>query len=380
MNEQDFDSIRPFRDDEIAPAIKQIVSNSKFQSVLDFLFPGEQDKYRKIFAQSKTVRDVQRNFMHKVIYRILAKSSDGLTNSGFDNYNEAGHIILSNHRDILLDSGILNIILMDEGFETAEITFGNNLIISPFFELTAKVNKMITVIRDGSPRELLFNSIRLSNYISNEIINRNNSVWVAQRPGRTKNGSDKTEISILKMLSFYKKDNFYEAIKNLDIIPLSISYEWEPCDIMKIRETYLSKQAAYVKKEQEDLQSTLGGIVSPKGRIHFAMGKPLNDFLDEIKTEKFNNDYLALVARQIDREIYKNYKLWPSNYLAYDLLEGIKTHDSQYNNSTLLIFKKRFSAIDDYLPDGDKDELWNLFLHLYANPVYNFLATIENNI
>ncbi len=376
MSEQDFDLIRPFRDDEIAPAIKQIVSNSKFQSVLDFLFPGEQNKYRNIFAESKTVKDVQQNFMHKVIHRILAKSSDGLSISGFENYTDAGHIILSNHRDILLDSGILNIILMDEGFDTAEITFGNNLIISPFFERIAKVNKMITVIRDGTPRELLFNSIRLSNYISNEIVNRKNSVWVAQRPGRTKNGFDKTEISILKMLSFYQKDNFYEAIKKLDIIPLSISYEWEPCDVMKIRETYLSKQATYVKKDKEDLQSTLGGIMGQKGRIHFALGKPLNKYLDEIKAEKFNNDYLALVAQQIDKEIYKNYKLWPVNYLAYDLLEGINTHNNQYNNTTLTLFKKRFSTIDELLPEGDRDELWNLFLHLYANPVYNFLSTM----
>ena len=377
MSEQDFDSIRPYRDDEIAPAIEQIVSNSKFQSVLDFLFPGEQDKYRKIFAESKTVKDVQQNFMHKVINRILARSSDGLSTSGFDNYTTTGHIILSNHRDILLDSGILNTILMDKKFDTAEITFGNNLIISPFFERAAKINKMITVIRDGSPRELLFNSIRLSNYISNEIINGNNSVWVAQRPGRTKNGFDKTEISILKMLSFYQKDNFYEAIKKLDIIPLSISYEWEPCDIMKIRETYLSKKATYVKKEKEDLQSTLGGIIGFKGRIHFSLGTPLNKVLDNIKAKKLNNDYLSLVAQQIDKEIYKNYKLWPANYLAYDLLEGKQTHQDQYNTNTLTLFKKRFSTIDEYFPEGDRDELWNLFLRLYANPVYNYLTVME---
>ncbi len=374
MREEDFDSIRPFRDDEIAPAIAQIVANSKFQSVLDFLFPGEQDKYREIFATSKTVKEVQQNFMHKVIHRILKRSSDGLSTSGFNNFTDTGHVIISNHRDILLDSGILNIILMDEGYETAEITFGNNLIISPFFEQAAKVNKMITVIRDGSPRELLFNSIRLSKYISNEIINGKNSVWVAQRPGRTKDGWDKTEISILKMLSFYQKENYYEAIKKLDIIPVSISYEWEPCDVMKIRETYLSKQATYVKKEKEDLQSTLGGIIGFKGRIHFAMGTPLNQVLDNIKAEKLNNDYLTLVARQIDKEIYKNYKLWPVNWLAYDLLEGNKEHNSEYNDSTLEQFKKRFTPIDQYLPDGERNELWNLFLHLYANPVYNYLA------
>ncbi|RLD91462.1 MAG: acyltransferase [Bacteroidetes bacterium] len=377
MSEQDFDSIRPFRDDEIAPAIEQIVSNSKFQSVLDFLFPGEQDKYRKIFANSKTVKDVQQHFMHKVIHRILARSSDGLSTSGFENFTDTGHTILSNHRDILLDSGILNIILMDKNFETAEITFGNNLIISPFFEQAAKVNKMITVIRDGSPRELLFNSIRLSKYISNEIINGNSSVWVAQRPGRTKDGFDKTEISILKMLSFYQKDNYYEAIKKLDIIPVSISYEWEPCDIMKIRETYLSKQNTYIKKEKEDLQSTIGGITGHKGRIHFAMGIPLNNVLDSIKAKKLNNAYLALVAQQIDKEIYKNYKLWPVNWLAYDLLEGNSIHSNQYNDSTLGLFKKRFSTIDQYLPNGNKDELWNLFLHLYANPVYNYLTVTQ---
>ena len=372
--EHEYDSIRPFRDDEIAPAIERIVSNNKFQSVLEFLFTDEQEKYRNAFAQAKTVKEVQRNFMKPVIHKILDKSSDGLSTSGFENYTDSGHIIISNHRDILLDSGILNIILMEAGYETAEITFGNNLIISPFFEHAAKVNKMITVIRDGSPRELLFNSIRLSNYISNEVVNQKNSVWVAQRPGRTKDGFDRTEISILKMLLFYEKDNYYKAIKQLDIIPLSISYEWEPCDIMKIRETYLSKQTTYVKDKKEDLKSTIGGIVSPKGRIHFALGSPLNKFLDTIETEKFNNSYLSLVAQQIDKEIYKNYKLWPTNYLAYDLLENSHRFAQNYTEKTKAQFNKRFSTIKEVLPDGTMNKLWNLFLHLYANPVYNFLS------
>jgi len=372
--EHDFDSIRPFRDDEIAPALEHIVANSKFQSVLDFLFLNEQEKYRNLFAQAKTVKEVQTTFMHAAIRSIISKSSDGLSTSGFDNYKDTGHIILSNHRDILLDSGILNIVLMESGHETAEITFGNNLIISPFFESVAKVNKMITVIRDGSPRELLFNSIRLSNYISNEVVNNHNAVWVAQRPGRTKNGFDKTEVSILKMLSFYEKSNFYEALKKLDIIPLSISYEWEPCDVMKVRETYLSKQTTYVKDKTEDLQSTLGGITSQKGRIHFALGTPLNNYLDDIKSEKLNNDYLALVAGKIDEEVYKNYKLWPSNYLAYDLLEKGKHFSAHYNQETITKFNERFAPIHKLLPDGDKDELWALFLRIYANPVYSHLA------
>ncbi len=370
--EHDFDSIRPFRDDEIAPALEKIVSNEKFQRVLEFLFPNEIEKYRNIFAQSRTVKEVQTNFMHAAIRSIISKSSDGLTTSGFENYPDTGHIILSNHRDILLDSGILNIILMENNYETAEITFGNNLIISPFFESVAKVNKMITVIRDGSPRELLFNSIRLSSYISNEVINKHNSVWVAQRPGRTKNGDDKTEVSILKMLSFYQKDNFHDALKKLDIIPLSISYEWEPCDIMKIRETYLSKKSTYVKDKTEDLQSTLGGIVNQKGRIHFALGTPLNNYLDSIKVEKLNNDYLALVAAQIDKEIYRNYKLWPNNYLAYDILEEGSQYSNEYSEKNISDFKKHFSRINEVLPEGNMDELWDMFLHLYANPVYNF--------
>jgi hypothetical protein len=374
IKEQDFDSIRPYRDDEIAPALERIVSNEKFESVLNFLFPGEQEKYRKIFARSKTVKEVQTNFMHAAIRSIITKSSDGLTTSGFEDYTETGHIILSNHRDILLDSGILNIIMMEFGYDTAEITFGNNLIISPFFEHVAKVNKMITVIRDGTPRELLFNSVRLSNYISNEVVNKHNAVWVAQRPGRAKNGFDKTEVSILKMLSFYEKNNFYKALKQLDIIPLSISYEWEPCDIMKTRELWLSKHTTYVKDKTEDLQSTIGGIINHKGRIHFALGTPLNNYLDDIKTEKFNNDYLALVAQQIDHEIYKNYKLWPTNYLAYDILENGNRFSEHYTSEISDKFKSRFDAIREILPDGKMDELWDIFLHIYANPVYNQLS------
>jgi hypothetical protein len=206
------------------------------------------------------------------------------------------------------------------------------------------------------------------------VVNKHNAVWVAQRPGRAKNGFDKTEVSILKMLSFYEKDNFYEALKKLDIIPLSISYEWEPCDIMKIRELWLSKHSTYVKDKTEDLQSTIGGIINHKGRIHFALGKPLNNYLDDIKTEKLNNDYLALVAQQIDREIYKNYKLWHTNYLAYDILENSKRFAANYTDELVDKFKNRFQAIKEVLPDGNMDELWDLFLHIYANPVYNQLS------
>jgi len=374
MNDLDFDSIRPFNDDEIRPAIKAVVSNPKFDAVLDFLFPGEQEKYRQYYANAKSVKEIQQKFMYAVMETIAKRTSDGLTYSGFDQYPDTGHIIISNHRDILLDPGFLCYILMKEGYETVGITFGNNLILSPFFENVAKLNKMITVIRDGSPRELLFNSIRLSKYISQEVIEKHHSIWVAQRPGRTKNGDDKTEVSILKMLSYYNKKDYYTALKQLDIIPLSITYEWEPCDIMKAREVYLSRNQKYIKAKDEDLKSTLGGIINPKGRIHYALGKPLNQYIDSINSEKQSNNYLAAIAQQIDRQIYKNYKLWPTNYLAYDLLEKSSKYAGIYDNELKEKFDARFNRIKEVIPEGDMDELKDIFLKIYANPVYNQLS------
>jgi hypothetical protein len=373
----DFDSIRPFSDDEITLSINKVVSNPKFDAVLNFLFPGEQEKYRRLYAESKTVKEIQTRFMYAAMDTIAKRTSDGLTWSGFEKYPDTGHIVISNHRDILLDPGLLCYILMKQDYETVYITFGNNLILSPFFENVAKLNKMITVIRDGTPRELLFNSIRLSNYISQQVLKNKNSVWVAQRPGRTKNGDDKTEISILKMLSYYQKDNYYKALRQLDIIPLAITYEWEPCDIMKTREVYLSKKTTYVKQEKEDLQSTIGGIINEKGRIHYALCNPLNNFIDNIKYEKHSNDYLALIAKQIDTQIYRNYKLWPTNYFAYDVLENGTRFKGFYDNEVKEKFKVRFNKIKEVLPDGDMDELWDIFLRIYANPVYNQLSVVE---
>ncbi len=378
MNGLDFDSIRPFRDDEIKEPKKLVVSNPKFDAVLDFLFPGEQEKYRELYANSKSVKEIQTKFMYAAMETIAKKTSDGLTYSGFDKYPDTGHIIISNHRDILLDPGLLCYILMKEGYETVGITFGNNLILSPFFENIAKLNKMITVIRDGTPREMLFNSLRLSKYISIEVIKEHNSIWVAQRPGRTKDGNDKTEISILKMLSYYRKDDFYKALKDLDIIPLSITYEWEPCDIMKTREVYLSRNKKYVKGKTEDLQSTIGGIINYKGRIHYSLCNPLNDFIDDIKAEKRNNNkYLSLLAKQIDNQIYRNYKLWPTNYLAYDILENKSKYTGIYDNVLKEKFEERFKKVLELLPDANENELKNIFLNIYANPVKNQLSVIN---
>ena len=377
MNELDFDSIRPYRDDEIVPAIKKVVEDPKFNYVLDFLFPGEQEKYREIYSNAKSIKELQRKFMYAAMEIIAKRTSDGLSWSGFDKYPDTGHIIISNHRDILLDPGLLCYILMKEGYETVGITFGNNLILSEFFENVAKLNKMITVFRDGSPRELLANSFRLSNYISQEVIEKHNSIWVAQRPGRTKDGNDKTEISILKMLSYYNKDDFYVALKQLDIYPMAITYEWEPCDIMKTREVYLSRKSKYVKGKTEDLESTIGGITNYKGHIHYSLGEPLNNFIDEIEDKRNSNNFLKSAAKEIDRQIYKNYKLWPTNYMAYDILENSSKYIGVYDNELREKFDLRFEKVKKLLPEGNHDELRDIFLRIYANPVYNQLSVIE---
>jgi len=372
MTETEFNLIRPYNQEEIPDAIERITKDQLFQKLLNYLFPVEEHReLRNTIQRSRTRFEFQKNFMYRVIQSIVKKTSDELIFSGLDTLKkDTGYIFIANHRDIILDSSLLAMGLMENGLKTSEITWGDNLMISPFIVDVGKVNGMITVFREGSPKEMLKNSQRLSYYIRNNIAAHNQSVWIAQRKGRSKNGNDTTDVSVLKMLNLSGECKPPDSLKDLNITPVSISYEWEPCDLLKVRELFISRQTTYVKNKDEDLFSIIGGVVAHKGRIQITIGENINDSLHTIDTSVHNNQVIEQIARLIDKQIHQNYHLWPSNYLAYDMLENTSKFADKYDESTRSRLNIKLNELFESV-DGPEEELTTLFLKLYANPLYN---------
>jgi len=377
MEVMDFDSIRPYNEIEAQEAIKRIVKQHEFRSILSFVF-GE-DKIEEMTiraAGSKSVSEFQRNFMRPLVWEIVKKTTEDLSVSGFKSLSpDVPHVFIGNHRDITLDSSILATLLTDYDFSLG-ITWGDNLMVSPFVTDLGKVNRMITVFREGSPREMLLNSQRLSAYIHKLITEEKRSVWIAQRKGRAKNGDDRTDPGVLKMLGLSGKGNLTDKLKPLNIITACVSYEWEPCDIQKVKELYISSSENYVKSEDEDLNSILGGVMGEKGRVHYAIGKTMNDEMENISSDIPKNERLQQFAGMIDVDIFRNFHLWPNNFLAWDRLNHSGRFSKQYGPDTE-------HAIDDHIAQlleqlkplhGNEDEIVRLFLSLYAQPLQNKLT------
>jgi hypothetical protein len=239
-----------------------------------------------------------------------------------------------------------------------------------------KCNQMITVFRSGTPKEMLINSQKLSAYIRNVVVDENKTVWIAQRKGRTKDGFDQTDTSILKMLSLSRTADVKSGLIELNIVPVTASYELEPCGGMKVREIYLSQKGKYVKDKDEDFKSIIGGATLPKGRIHYSIGKPINAEIAMIDDSLNKNEMVEEVAKIIDKQVYKNYHLWPTNYLAYDLLEESNRFAGEYDDKARVHLDERLKMACE-LVEADADEIKKLFYLMYANPVYNKLKFQE---
>lgn len=377
MSERDFDDIRPYSDKETREAIPRIISDSAFHSMMDYLFtPERKENIISNVKKATNINEFQRALTLEAVLSIIDKTTKGITHSGFETINkQTSHLFLGNHRDIAFDSSILGLVNLMLGFKTPQSVWGSNLMISPLIVDLGKSNQMITVFREGSPKEILLNSQRLSAYIRKSITELNNSVWIAHRKGRAKDGFDKTDISILKMLSLSGSSDIKSKLIELNIIPTIISYEWEPCDSMKVQEIYSSLDSKYVKADDEDFNSIIGGLIGEKGRIHLSLGVPLNDEIMKISNDNINNnEFIALVAKLVDNEIYKNYKMWSSNYLAYDLLNNSSKYSSNYNEETRDILENRYIHTTK-LCNFDNENIRNIFLLLYANPLINKLKS-----
>jgi hypothetical protein len=369
---ENFDDIRPCYDPEAYETLQKIIKDPLFMRLINYLWPSmTMAEVNKKAEHVTTTLGFQKEFMHPAIRKIVELSSDGLTCSGFENLDpQTPYLFIANHRDILLDSAILQILLVEHGFNTSEITFGDNLMEKGFITDFGKLNRMFTVQREGTGRELYDISKRLSAYIRHTITEKKVSVWIAQRNGRTKDGLDQTQTGLLKMLNISGRESFAKNFAALNIVPVSISYEQEPCDFLKVQEAYLSSlHTKYVKAPGEDLNSIITGVNAPKSRIHLAMGKPItNDLLQLVESIPNENDKIKQLTALIDQQIYRNYKLWPANYIACDILEQAQNYTAFYSAKEKELFLQNAHSKIAKL-QGDSETLMNFYLKIYANPV-----------
>ncbi len=372
MKQEIFDDLRPFRDEEVPSAMQRISADPLFLKAIQYFFPDKsEDEIPEFLNSIQTIHDFQIKIMYHVIKYILDNTSDGATFSGIEKLDpKQPYLFISNHRDIFFDTCLLQFYSYLNDFPTTQISFGKNLMITPTIVDFGKINKMYTVYREGkTAREMYQHSKNLSDYIRKTIEEEKESIWIAQRNGRTKDGADDTQTGLLQMLNLsQRKKSAKEALVPLNIVPMSISYEFEPCDNLKTQELFASKSGPYKKLEGEDLKSILNGITEPKGRIHVYISEPMNDFISTISGDKNNHIQIEEIRNEINRRIISGYKCWTFNYVAADLIEGKNNYQSNYDESDIERFHefcaKRLSEMK-----GDKKELKEMFVRLYANPV-----------
>ena len=369
-----FDDIRPYCDNEIHDAMQRIVQNPLFPKLASFTFPDKTvEDVSELVSSVDNIRDFQLKIMYQANSRIIEESISSFEYSGIENVDPTmQYLFVSNHRDIVLDASLLQAVLIDNDIDTTEITFGANLMQGDLIVDIGKSNKMFRVERPGgSIREFYKASKHLSDYIRTTISDKKQSVWIAQRNGRTKDGIDRTDQGIINMFRMSSDADRLSAIAELNIMPVSVSYEWEPCDMLKVMELYITTHhsGTYVKKKGEDLNSILTGILQPKGKVHFNICKPIQmeDLLPfaDLSSSEFNRQ----VASLIDQRICSGYALMPNNYIAYDLLHDKDQYAAYYTEEQKNTFLKHASALDEYSDTCDVDELKKILLGIYANPV-----------
>ena len=369
-----FDDIRPFDDSEVNHYLGLLLQDEGFQHILQYIFKDQAkiDQIKLLLSQVYTVKDLQLKFVYQLVDDlILKKSTDGLSSSGLEKLDKnTSYLFISNHRDIILDSALMNYLIVLEGMNTTEIAIGNNLLIEKWIEYTVKLNRAFVVRRNLPVRELLMASKKLSDYIRRDITRKNTSVWIAQREGRTKDGCDKTQQSLLKMLNLSNVNEVGEGFKELRIVPLSISYEIEPCGISKVAELYKKQTEGFEKTQEDDLRSMGQGLVRPKGRVHFGFGEPITSQIDLIDKEEPISNQIEKLAEIIDDKIYRSFKLWPNNYIAEDILNNTSNNLDQYTPAQFNQFVSMLEEAVETIP-GDKKTIRDMFLEMYVNPLIN---------
>jgi 1-acyl-sn-glycerol-3-phosphate acyltransferase len=371
VEQMEFEDIRPLHDNEVKEGIARLLNVQEFRGMVDYAFQGKIpfEQIEQQLRQITTVKQFQSGLITKMLGFVIAKTSESFTFSGLENLEKGkAYLFLSTHRDIVLDSALMNLVLNDNDYDTARIAIGDNLVKEPWINDLVRLNKSFIVKRGKQGKDKVMASMQLSKYIAHSILNDNESVWIAQREGRTKDGIDKTQPGLIKMLSIAGRKAPVEHLRQLNIVPVTISYEYNPCDALLLPELLAkSEEREYVKGPMEDLISMMKGIEGKKGRIHLSFGDPLNSIgnnLVDVTEEKFVNQIVDLV----DHEVYKKFQLFPTNFIADDLLNQQTKWANNYTTEEKETFKKvmtsRLAAVE-----GDPEKLKNIYLKMYANPV-----------
>ncbi len=375
---KDFNEIRSYTDNEVPKVMKNLSKEKMFINLIMQFVPSLTIRQIKEKLNSiNTIFDFQTQILYPIIQSILKRSSSGMTFEGLENVeHDKPYLFISNHRDIILDPSLLNLILFENKYETSQVAIGNNLLIYSWIKDMLKLAKSFIVKRNSTFSQVYDQSALLSSYIRHMLIDKKSSVWISQREGRTKDGDDKTQVTVLKMLAMSFDKSLAEGFSDLNIIPVSISYEYEPCDILKAVEIQSKlTNRFFFKTPKDDLKSMLTGILGQKGHIHFSFGKPLKEELLSLDKIETKNEQLKHLATIIDEQIYKNYKLWTVNYIAYDVLNNSNTFTEHYTPDDKAAY---INYIDRKLAKskGDKNLLENFLIGMYANPVKNIIRNL----
>ena len=381
MIPEEFKDIRPFEPEELPEAIDRLFSSEQFRSILPYIFPEiPVETLHQKMKEVKNSMEFQRVFSYKFVYWVLNKTAKSVSFNSDAIDKSKNFTFLSNHRDIVLDSAILDVLLIDAGFDTScEIAIGDNLLSLPWVKDLVRINKSFIVERGLPPRQMLIASKRLSNYMHFVITNKNENIWIAQREGRAKDSNDRTQEALLKMLTIGGEGSLADKLKEMHIVPLAISYEYDPCDYLKAMEFQLKRDnPEYKKSAQDDIVSMQTGLMGYKGRIHYHSAGCIDSFLESLDSELSKNDFYAIVAQHIDQQIHANYRLYANNYIALDLLENNKQYSNYYTHEEKQTFEDYITGQLNKIQIENKDEAYlrERILTMYANPAINHFKAI----
>ena len=373
---EQFDPIRPFEPDELPDVFDRLLQNEQFSSVLAYLYPDvpKEALAAKMHA-CKDNLDFQKTFCYGFLVQLLARLSKGCDIDIASLDTDSRYTFISNHRDIVLDSALLDKLLIDAGFNTTcEIAIGDNLLKLPWVKDLVRVNKSFIVERALSMREMLMASKRLSEYMHFVIAEKNDNVWIAQREGRAKDSNDRTQEAILKMMVMGGEGSIIDRLKQLHLVPLAISYEYDPCDYLKAAELQARRDnPSWQKGPMDDVTSMQTGIMGYKGYIHYQCADCIDSYLDTIPADTPKTELFRLIADHIDRQIFAGYRLYPNNYVALDLLHGDSAHADHYTAEDKAQFETYLKGQLDKIEMEGKDDAYlrEQMLKMYANPAIN---------
>ena len=368
-----FEDIGPYDFEGTKAAYLRLMEDARFHEAVEKCLPGyPMQNLRDLLDQAQSVDDIQQGFIRKVLGTLVKVSTKDLSLRGIEQLpSDKAYLYISNHRDITFDPAMLEYYFFIQNRHSTKLCIGNNLLSTPLVEELGRANKMIIVKRNSADiRERLANFQHLSECIQYSLFEEKESVWIAQRDGRTKNGDDYTKQGLLKMITMGHSKDLLQTIKAMNIVPMTISYEYEPCDALKAREEALKENGHYEKEPGEDFRSIKQGVFQQKGRVSLVLGTPLNEELDQIDPDLHNNLKLDAVCKLIDSQIYQNYELYPTNFIANDLMHGTNQYADRYTEEEKAKFQEYLQR-KSVCPDVAPEKMMYYLLRIYGTSVDN---------